>query len=208
VQENSEIFVGLDTSKQKISVAIAGTGRSGEVRFFGDIDSTPTMVERMVKKLAERHHKPSFCYEAGPTGYELHRQITALGHECIVVAPSLIPQRPGERVKTNRRDAVSLAKLHRAGELTAVWVPDPAHEAVRELVRARETAVEELRRARQHLQSFLLRHGRIFTGRTAWSKAHTRACVGSSASGSLKLRYKGGSDGEAGMAGKAYCRAW
>ena len=155
-------------------MAIAGTGRSGEVRFFGDIDSTPTMVERMVKKLAERHHKPSFCYEAGPTGYELHRQITALGHECIVVAPSLIPQRPGERVKTNRRDAVSLAKLHRAGELTAVWVPDPAHEAVRELVRARETAMEELRRARQHLQSFLLRHGRIFTGRTAWSKAHTR----------------------------------
>jgi transposase len=174
VRENSEVFVGLDTSKQKISVAIADTGRNGEVRFFGDIDSTPAMVERMVKKLAERHHKLRFCYEAGPTGYELHRQITALGHECIVVAPSLIPQRPGERVKTNRRDAVSLAKLHRAGELTAVWVPDPAHEAVRELVRARETAMEELRRARQHLQSFLLRHGRIFTGRTAWSKAHTR----------------------------------
>jgi transposase len=174
VRENSEVFVGLDTSKQKISVAIADTGRNGEVRFFGDIDSTPAMVERMVKKLAERHHKLRFCYEAGPTGYELHRQITALGHECIVVAPSLIPQRPGERVKTNRRDAVSLAKLHRAGELTAVWVPDSAHEAVRELVRARETAMEELRRARQHLQSFLLRHGRIFTGRTAWSKAHTR----------------------------------
>ena len=174
MRENSEVFVGLDTSKQKISVAIADTGRSGEVRFFGDIGSAPAMVERMVKKLAERHHKLRFCYEAGPTGYGLHRQITALGHECIVVAPSLIPQRPGERVKTNRRDAVSLAKLHRAGELTAVWVPDPAHEAVRELVRARETAMEELRRARQHLQSFLLRHGRIFTGRTAWSKAHTR----------------------------------
>jgi len=174
MQENSEAFVGLDTSKQKISVAVADMGRSGEVRFFGDIDSTPAMVERMVKKLAKRHEKLRFCYEAGPTGYGLHRQITALGHECVVVAPSLIPQRPGERVKTNRRDAVSLAKLHRAGELTAVWVPDPAHEAVRELVRARETAVEELRRARQHLQSFLLRHGRIFTGRTAWSKAYTR----------------------------------
>jgi transposase len=174
VQENSEVFVGLDTSKQKISVAIANTGRSGEVRFFGDIESTPSMVERMVMKLAKHHHRLRFCYEAGPTGYGLHRQITALGHECVVVAPSLIPRRPGERVKTNRRDAVSLAKLHRAGELTAVWVPDPAHEAVRELARARETAMEELRRARQHLQSFLLRHGRIFTGRTAWSKAHTR----------------------------------
>ena len=96
-----------------------------------------------------------------PTGYGLRRQITALGCECVVVAASLIPTRPGERVKTNPRDAVSLAKLHRAGELTPVWVPDPAHEAVRELVRARETAVEGLRPARQHLQSFLLRHGRI-----------------------------------------------
>ena len=155
MQENSEAFVGLDTSKQKISVAIADTGRGGEVRFFGDIDSAPAMVERMVKKLAKHHRKLRFCYEAGPTGYGLHRQITALGHECIVVAPSLIPQRPGERAKTNRRDAVSLAKLHRAGELTEFWVPDPVHEAVRELARARETEMEELRRARQHLQSFL-----------------------------------------------------
>ena len=150
-------------------------GVHGEVRFFGDIVSTPAMVERMVKKLAERHYKLGCCYEAGPTGYELHRQIMALGHECIVVAPSLIPQRPGERVKTNRRDAVEPCQVaSRAGELTAVGVPDSAHEAGRELVRARETAMEERRRAHQHLQSFLLRHGRIFTGRTAWSKAHPR----------------------------------
>lgn len=174
MRQNSEVFVGLDTSKLKISVAVAEAGRGGEVRFLGDIDSTPAMVERLVKKLAKRHQGLKFCYEAGPTGYGLHRQITGLGHECTVVAPSLIPRRPGERVKTNRRDAVSLARLHRAGELTTVWVPDPAHEAVRELVRARDAAMEELRRARQHLQSFLLRHGRVFTGRTAWSKAHTR----------------------------------
>jgi len=90
-----------------------------------------------------------------------------------VVAPSLIPQRPGDRVKTNRRDAVSLAKLHRAGELTPVWVPDVGHEAIRELVRAREGAMEALRRARQQLLSFLLRHGRVYTGRTPWSKAHS-----------------------------------
>ena len=157
----------------KISVAIAEAGRDGEVRFFGDIDSTPEAVERLVAKLGKRHPRLSFCYEAGPTGYGLYRQITALGHACVVVAPSLIPQRPGDRVKTNRRDALALAKLHRAGELTPVWVPDPKHEAIRELVRAREAAMEHLRRARQHLQSFLLRQGRIFTGRSAWTKAHT-----------------------------------
>jgi transposase len=128
----------------------------------------------LVAKLAKRHPRLVFCYEAGPTGYGLHRQITALGHDCAVVAPSLIPKRPGERVKTNRRDAITLAKLHRAGELTAVWVPDPDHEAARELVRAREAAMEDLRRCRQHLQSFLLRHGRVFTGRAVWTRAHTR----------------------------------
>ena len=98
----------------------------------------------------------------------------ALGHECAVIAPSLIPKRPGERVKTNRRDALTLARLHRAGELTAIWVPDPGHEAVRELVRAREAAMEDLREKRQHLQSFLLRHGRIFPGRKPWTRAHAR----------------------------------
>ena len=171
--QDSEVYVGLDTSKLKISVAIAEAGRDGEVRFYGDIDSATEAAERLVSKLAKRHSKLSFCYEAGPTGYGLYRQIKALGHECIVVAPSLIPKRAGDRVKTNRRDALTLAKLHRAGELTPVWVPDPGHEAVRELVRAREAAMEHLRRARQHLQSFLLRHGRVFTGRCPWTKAHT-----------------------------------
>jgi transposase len=174
MQQDSGVYVGLDTSKRKISVALAEAGREGEVRFLGDIDSTSEAVRHLVTKLAKRHPRLVFCYEAGPTGYGLHRQITALGHDCAVVAPSLIPKRPGERVKTNRRDAISLAKLHRAGELTSVWVPDPAHEAVRELVRAREAAMENLRRTRQHLQSFMLRHGRIFTGRAAWTKAHTR----------------------------------
>src|SRR3712207_5206550 len=150
------------------------SGRQGEVRFFGDINSTPEAVERLVRKLAKRHQRLFFAYEAGPTGYGLQRQIAALGHDCTVVAPSLVPKRPGERVKTNRRDALTLAKLHRAGELTPVWVPDPGHEAMRELVRAREAAMEDLRAKRQHLQSFLLRHGRAFTGRGAWTRAHTR----------------------------------
>jgi transposase len=172
MREDSEVYVGLDTSKLKISVAVAEAGRNGEVRFLGEIDSTPEAVERLVRKLAKRHQRLAFAYEAGPTGYGLQRQIIALGHDCAVVAPSLIPKRPGERVKTNRRDALTLAKLHRAGELTPVWVPDPGHEAMRELVRAREAAMEDLRAKRQHLQSFLLRHGRVFTGRG--SRAHTR----------------------------------
>jgi transposase len=174
MRDDSEVYVGLDTSKRTISVALAAAGRDGEVRFFGDIDSTPEAVEHLVRKLAQRHRRLVFAYEAGPTGYGLQRQIMALGHDCAVVAPSLIPKRPGERVKTNRRDALTLAKLHRAGELTPVWVPDPSHEAMRELVRAREAAMEERRRTRQHLQSFLLRHGRVFPGRGAWTKAHTR----------------------------------
>jgi transposase len=173
MKEHSEVFVGLDVSKLKISVAVAEGGRRGEVRFYGDIESSPAAVAALIRKLAKAGTTLSFCYEAGPTGYELHRQITAAGHDCAVVAPSLIPKRAGDRVKTNRRDALSLAKLHRAGELTPVWVPDRGHEAMRDLVRAREAAMEALRRARQQLGSFLLRHGRIYSGRKAWSKAHS-----------------------------------
>ena len=174
MQQDSAIFIGLDTSKMKVSVALAEDGRYGEVRFLGDIENTPEAVRRLVMKLAGKSRRLMFCYEAGPTGYGLHRQITALGHDCAVIAPSLIPKRPGERVKTNRRDAVTLARLHRAGELTRIWVPDPGHEAVRELVRAREAAMEDLREKRQHLQSFLLRHGRVFNGRKPWTRAHAR----------------------------------
>ncbi|GGC11983.1 hypothetical protein GCM10011494_33470 [Novosphingobium endophyticum] len=174
MDEYSELFIGLDTSKLKISVAVADGERTGDVRFHGDISSEPASVAGLVAKLEKRGSKLHFCYEAGPTGYDLHRQIIELGHECVVVAPSLVPKRPGDRVKTNRRDAVSLARLHRAGELTAVWVPDAAHEAARDLVRAREAAGEALKRARQQLQSFLLRHGRVYTGRKPWTRAHYR----------------------------------
>ena len=172
--EYSEAFVAFDTSKTKHAVAIADGGRGGEVRFLGDISSTPAAVERLIRKLAGRYGKLHFCYEAGPTGYGLYRQIQALGHACLVIAPALIPKRPGERVKTNRRDAVTLARLHRAGELTGVWVPDAVHEAVRDLVRAREAAADDLRRKRQQLLSFLLRHGRIYSGGGHWTLAHRR----------------------------------
>src|SRR4029450_2139052 len=112
----SRVFVGLDTSKLKISVALAEEGRQGEVRFLGEIDNTPEAVRRRASKLAGRHSELLFWSEAGPTGYGLQRQISALGHECVVIAPSLIPKRPGERVKNHRRDALTLARLHRAGE--------------------------------------------------------------------------------------------
>jgi transposase len=172
------VCVGLDTHKASIAVAVAEPGRSGEVRFQGEIANQPEAVRRLIERLGERYGKLSVCYEAGPCGYGLHRQITALGHDCAVVAPSLVPVRAGNRVKTNRRDAVTLARLHRAGELTAIWIPDPVHEAMRDLVRARTAAMEAVRRARQQLQGFLLRQGRVFTGRKAWSPAHRRWLAG------------------------------
>jgi transposase len=162
----------LSVSKLKIWVAVAEGGRRGEVRFFGDIDSSPAALAAPTKNFAKPGTRLTFCYEAGPTGDELHRQIIAAGHDS-VVAPSLTPKRPGDRVKPNRRGAVNLAKLHRAGELTPVWAPDRGHEAMGDLVRAREAAMDALRRARQQLQSFLLRHGRCYSGRQAWSKAHS-----------------------------------
>jgi transposase len=114
-----------------------------------------------------------FCYEAGPCGYGIQRDLTVAGHECVVVAPSLIPRKPGDRIKTDRRDAINLAKLHRAGLLTAVWVPDQTHEAIRDLVRARQAAVRTVRQARQQLSGFLLRHGRHYN-RPAWTLVHRR----------------------------------
>ncbi len=168
----SEAYVAFDTSKLRNSVAIAEGGRGGEVRFLGEIDNTPTAVRRLVKKLSKNHARLTFCYEAGPTGYGLYRLIRALGHECLVAAPSLIPKKPGDRVKTNRRDAVKLAKLLRAGELTGVWVPDERHEAMRDLTRARGAAVADLRAKRQQVTALLLRWGRHYAGKTTWGKAH------------------------------------
>src|ERR1700692_2852533 len=173
MRDNSEAFVGLDTSKLRHSVAIADNGRTGEVRFLGEIENTAAATAKLVRKLAAQYEGLTFCYEAGPTGYGLHRQIKSLGHECVVVAPSLIPKRPGDKVKTNRRDAVSLARLLRANELTAVWVPDGRHEAMRDLTRARETAMLDLRTKRQHVSAFLLRLGRPYPeSRKTWTRAH------------------------------------
>src|ERR1051325_10170760 len=170
-------YVGLDVHKDSIVVAVASGGLRGEVREYGRIANTATALDRLLKKLGEDGMTLRFCYEAGPCGYGIQRRLSGQGHECIVVAPSLIPKRAGDRVKTDRRDAASLARLHRAGELTAVWVPDAGHEAMRDLVRARLDAVHALRRARQQLSGFLLRQGCHY-GRPAWTKLHRRWLAG------------------------------
>jgi len=152
-------FVGMDVHKTTISISVAEDGRSGPVRFIGVIPNTAEAVTKMAKQLG-RHGELDFCYEASGCGYGIHRQLTALGHKCIVAAPSMIPHKPGERIKTDRRDSEKLAILHRSGDLTPVWVPDTTHEALRDLVRARVDASMHLMRARQQLLAFLLRHGR------------------------------------------------
>jgi transposase len=153
-------FVGMDVHKEKISIAVAESGRSGAVEYLGEITNDPGAIRKLCERLGRPGKPLAFCYEAGPCGYGVHRQLTSLGHRCEVVAPSLIPKKSGDRVKTNRRDASMLARLHRAGELTSVWVPDAEHEAMRDLIRLRSVARQITTRARQHLQGFLLRHGK------------------------------------------------
>lgn len=166
------MFIGLDVHKETIAVAAAEDGRNGEVRSYGTIESTPDQVSKLLKRLAAHGESLVFCYEAGPCGYGLYRQIVEAGHRCIVAAPSAIPCKPGERVKTDRLDAIKLARLLRAGDITSVWVPDAAHEAMRDLVRARGVAKQHLKTAKQQLLAFLLRQGRTFNGHKHWSRSH------------------------------------
>jgi transposase len=163
-------FIGLDVHAETIAVAIAE--QHGEVRSLGIVPNRPESVRKLMKKLGPAAHL-RVCYEAGPTGYVLYWQLTALGVKCEVVAPTLVPVKAGDRVKTDRRDAVKLARSYRAGDLTPVWVPDAAHEALRDLVRAREAAKKDQLRARHRLGKFLLRHGRRPpTVMKAWTQAH------------------------------------
>ena len=167
-------YVGLDTHKETIAVAIADA-MGGKVRYYGEIANTPEAIQKLVKQLCPDGEVISFCYEAGPCGYEIYRQISQLGHYCSVVAPSLIPTKPGERVKTDRRDSEKLSRLDRAGELTPVWVPDQDQEAMRDLTRAREDMKGLERITKQRLNAFLLRYGRIYeSGKSRWTQAHFR----------------------------------
>jgi transposase len=157
VARNEKRFVGLDVHAETITVAIATT--DGDVHTMGSISNRPESIKRLVAKL-DVGGAWAACYEAGPTGYALYWQLARLGKRCEVIAPTLVPTKAGDRVKTDRRDAERLARCYRAGELTAVWVPDAAHEALRDLVRAREAAKQDQLRARHRLGKFLLRHGK------------------------------------------------
>jgi len=169
--EKTTRFVGLDVHKASIAVAVADP--FGDPEDHGQIANDPAAIRKLVERLTTPDVQLAVAYEAGPTGYALHRQLSAMGVECMVVAPSLIPTKPGDRIKTDRRDAAKLARLRRSGDLTPVWVPDEAGEALRDLVRDRADALEDLLRAKHRLAKFLLRRGiHPPTGTRAWSRAH------------------------------------
>jgi transposase len=165
-------YIGLDVHKNSISTAIAEDNRNGEIRFYGKINNNMAALKKVIRKLISDGSELCFVYEAGPCGYKIYRYLTANNFDCIVCAPSLIPKKSGDRIKNDRRDAISLARLYRAGELTAVYVPNPDDEAMRDLTRAREDSTAFQRKSKQQLNAFLLRHGHIYNGKKNWSKAH------------------------------------
>ena len=170
------LYLGLDVHKDSITIAIAAAGRNGEVRLYGAISNDLHALEKALSKIRQAHGGAGLevCYEAGPCGFGIARRLAQLKVACLVVAPSMIPKRSGDRVKTDKRDARKLARLLRAGELTAVYIPEATDEAMRDLCRARTDAVDDRRRARHRLKGFLLRHGYRYQGKSAWSAAHER----------------------------------
>lgn len=168
------LYLGLDVHAENIAVAIAEAGREGEIRNYGEIPNTFHSVDKLMRKLGQPDKELRVCYEAGPCGFVLARFLKKKGIACDVIAPSLTPKGSGDKIKTDRRDARMLARLHRAGELTAVHVPDERDEAIRDLCRARTDAVQDQRSARHQLKAFLLRNGYRYGEKTSWSAAHMR----------------------------------
>jgi transposase len=168
------LYLGFDVHAENIAVALAEAGRDGEVRNYGEIPNTFHSVEKLLRKLGHPDKELRVCYEAGPCGFVLARFLKKKGIACDVIAPSLTPKGSGDKIKTDRRDARMLARLHRAGELTAVHVPDERDEAIRDLCRARTDAVQDQRSGRNQLKAFLLRNGYRYGEKTSWSAAHMR----------------------------------
>ena len=171
-----KLYLGLDVHKDSIMIAIAMGGRNGEVRLYGAISNDLHALEKALRKIRQAHGgaRLEVCYEAGPCGFGIARRLAQLKIACTVVAPSMIPKRAGDRVKTDKRDAGKLARLLRAGELPPVYIPEATDEAIRDLCRARTDAVDDRRRSRHRLKGFLLRHGYRYQGKSAWSAAHER----------------------------------
>lgn len=165
------VFLGLDVHKESIDVAIAGEG-SQEVRHYGTIGGDINALDKVVRRLLAEGNVLTVAYEAGPCGFEIYRYCRKKNIDCLVVAPSRIPRRPADRVKTDRRDAQTLARLLRAGELVGIYVPTEEDESLRDLTRAREQAMIHYGRARKQLLMFLMRHGIVYTGKTHWGKEH------------------------------------
>lgn len=168
------LLVGMDSHKDFISVAYASEGSADPPVFLGPIGTRQADIDALIRRLQSKASRLVFAYEAGPCGYGLYRYVTAKGHECRVVAPSLIPKRPGDKVKTNRRDALQLTRLLRSGDLVSVWVPGVEDEAIRDVCRARDATRFTLKSAKLRLKSLLLRLGLQYTGRATWNDTHRR----------------------------------
>src|SRR5262245_18002780 len=174
IYQSTALFIGIDGHKDSIAVAYIAQDHGDEVTYLGTISTRQCDIDQLIRKMQSKAKHLIFVYEAGPCGYWLYRYLTKKGYDCWVVAPSLIPKKAGDRVKTDRRDAVQLARLARSGDLTAVYVPKVEDEAIRDLTRAREDALSDLKDAKFRLKAFLLRHDIRYTGRATWNPAHLR----------------------------------
>src|ERR671923_108564 len=174
MHQSSTLYIGMDVHKDSIAVAYVTQQHGAEVTFLGTIGTRQCDINQLIRQMQSKAKHLVFVYEAGPCGYWLYRYLTKKGHDCWVVAPSLIPKKAGDRVKTDRRDAVQLARLMRSGDLTPVYVPAVEDEAIRDLGRAREDAIHDLKAAKFRLKAFLLRQDIRYTGWDTWSPAHLR----------------------------------
>jgi transposase len=174
MKHSSTLYVGLDVHKESIAVAYVSDAKDAEVLYLGSTGTRQSDIDKLIRRLHSKSAQLVFVYEAGPCGYWLYRYLTKKGLLCWVVAPSLIPKKPGDKVKTNRRDAVQLARLMRSGDLTPVYVPEVEDEAIRDLSRAREDIIGDLKAAKHRLKAFLLRQDIRYQGKASWGPAHLR----------------------------------